>query len=828
MLALYRCGQVTEALAAYREGRRVLAEEFGLEPGEELRRLEAAILRADPALDVPAATVAPATAAPSPEAAPAVAAAPPPAPEFAVPMQLPADVDRFTGRAADLGRLDGWLRQRAPDRPAAMVVTAISGTAGVGKTALAVHWAQRVRADFPDGQLYVDLRGYDPDQPMRPDAVLAIFLRELGVADVPLDVDQRAARYRTVLAGKRMLVVLDNASSVEQVRPLLPGAGPCAVLVTSRDSLAGLVARHGAQRLTLDLLPYDDALRLLTVLVGDRVGAEPAAAARLLERCARLPLAIRVAAERAAARPDLALRDLVEELDAEERRLDALGADGDERTAVRAVFSWSYRHLEPVAARTFRLLGLHPGRDVDLPALAALTGDPIPCTAAALDALARAHLVQAAGRRTGMHDLLRAYAGERAREAGEADAVDRVLEYYAAAAERAAAVVYPADAAAAGEVPFELPELADADAARGWLDAERPNLVAASGAAVDRGRHDLAIRLAWALWRYLDAGGHGVDALAVHGNAAAAARAAGDAGSEGRALGYLGVVHWRGCRYDESTEYFTRSLELLDRAGEKVLAARTRMNFGMLREARGEPREAVDLYGTALDVFRETDYRIGMVDALRNLGDLATDAGRLEDGIGWHRQALDIALTIDDPLREALCRHNLGETLLRLGRYREAAECMLRAPALFRRCGFRTGEAHSLIALGEVRSRQGQHEAGATAMTEALDVFREIGDHQGEVDALVHIGRLRLDQGTHRQALEAFEQAVRLAERAGTVALAAQAHDGLARCHETTGTADAAVRHWRSALDLYRRLENDADAEEVERRLQALTRAASG
>ena len=390
-----------------------------------------------------------------------------------------------------------------------------------------------------------------------------------------------------------------------------------------------------------------------------------------------------------------------------------------------------------------------------------------------------------------MHDLLRAYAAERAREEGEGDAVDRVLTYYTAGAERAVAIVYPADAAEyePGDVPFELPRFDDAEDARGWLDTERANLVAVAGAAADRQRHDLddpALRGPVAVPRR---GGHGVDALAVHGHAATVARAAGDRAAEGRALTYLGVVRWRGCDYDEAAEHFTRSLELLDGAGEQVLAARARMNFGMLHEAKGQPREAIDLYETALVVFRDADFRVGQVDALRNLGDLDTEAGRLESGITRHQQALQIALTMDDPLREALCRHNLGETLLRHERYGEAAECMLRAPALFRRCGFRTGEAHSLLALGEVRVRQGQYEAGATAMTEALDVFRQIGDHHGEVEALVHIARLRLGQDTHRQALEMFEQAVTMAERAGTMGADRKAHDGLGHCHEVLGLA---------------------------------------
>ena len=261
---------------------------------------------------------------------------------------------------------------------AAVPIMVLAGTAGVGKTALAVRWARRAAAAFPDGQLYVNLRGYDPGAPVAPADALAGFLRALGLAgeDIPAGEDERAAAYRSLLDGRRVLVVLDNAASVEQARPLLPGSPSCLVVVTSRDSLAGLVARHGARRLALDMLPAADAIGLLRTLIGDRVDAEPDAAAELAAQCARLPLALRVAAELAAASPDSRLAELAGELAGEQRRLDLLDAGGDERTAVRGVFSWSYRHLPAAAARAFRLIGLHPGPDLDAYAVAALTGAP--------------------------------------------------------------------------------------------------------------------------------------------------------------------------------------------------------------------------------------------------------------------------------------------------------------------------------------------------------------------------------------------------------------------------------------------------------------------
>jgi hypothetical protein len=293
-----------------------------------------------------------------------------------VPRELPALVRNFTGRSDELDTLTTLLDESGDRTLGTVVISAIGGTAGVGKTALAVQWAHRVAARFPDGQLYVNLRGYDPAQPMPAAEALGRFLRALGVPgrDILPEEDERAARYRSLLAGRRMLVLLDNAGSADQVRPLLPGPSACAVVVTSRDSLAGLVARDGAARLDLDLLPESEAVSLLRALIGERAHADPGAVARLAAQCCRLPLALRVAAELAAARPADPLAELSADLADQQQRLDLLNVGGDPRTAVRAVFSWSYRHLDAAAVRAFQLTGLHPGPDFDSYAVAALAG----------------------------------------------------------------------------------------------------------------------------------------------------------------------------------------------------------------------------------------------------------------------------------------------------------------------------------------------------------------------------------------------------------------------------------------------------------------------
>jgi DNA-binding SARP family transcriptional activator len=398
MLALHGANRQTDALAVYQRIRKSLVEQLGVEPSVTLRQAQRVVLAGTPA-----------GAGRDSAQPPVVRAGTGTRP---VPAQLPADVAGFTGRDAELAELTRRL-DTAPTASTAVLILAVLGTAGVGKTALAVRWAQAVRDRFPGGQLYVNLRGYDPDRPLTASAVLAGFLAALGVpgAEVPDDLDGRAARFRTEVANRRMLVMLDNAASVEQVRPLLPGTASCVVVVTSRAALAGLVAVHGAHRLDLDVLPAGDANSLLRQLIGERVDDEPLATSVLVERCARLPLALRVAAERATAHPADRLADLVAALDDPGRRLELLAAGGDPRAGVRAAFSWSYRRLPPDAAHIFRLAGRHPCQDLEAEDVAALDGTCACAARRSLALLADEHLVQPAGcGRYVMHDLLRAYA----------------------------------------------------------------------------------------------------------------------------------------------------------------------------------------------------------------------------------------------------------------------------------------------------------------------------------------------------------------------------------------------------------------------------------
>jgi len=595
-----------------------------------------------------------------------------------VPAQLPADIDVFTGRTAELAELDQLLPSTAQRPPAtgegstAVVISAVSGTAGVGKTALALRWAHRVRAEFPDGQLYVNLHGYDPDQPLSAADALARFLRALGVAgaEIPPEVDERAASYRSLLDGRRILIVLDNASSVEQIRPLLPGTPSALVVVTSRDALVGLVARDGAARLDLDLLPPQDAIALLGALIGERVEAEPDEAAALAGQCARLPLALRVAAELAATRPATPLAALVGELVDQQRRLELLDAGGDPRTTVRAVFSWSYKHLPAEATQAFRLIGLHPGPDFDLYAAAALTHTSLDQAQHFLDLLARAHLIGSTSPgRYGMHDLLRAYAthlvaGEDSEEERWA-ALTRLFDHYLATASAAMDTLHPAEQHRGHCIPppaTPTPPMTDPTTARAWLDAERATLTTVSAYSAVRGWPGHTTRLASTLFRYLDAGGYSPDALASTTHARHAARDAGDPGAEAHALTHLGIIYWKQSHYGQAAEHLEQALTMCREIGDRSGEARALTNLGVVYWQQGHYQHAADHHQQALALFRELGDRSGEACALNGVGETHQATGHPEQAHTHHITALTLATQIGDRYEQARAYNGLAHT----------------------------------------------------------------------------------------------------------------------------------------------------------------------
>ena len=761
-----------------------------------------------------------------------------------VPAQLPGDVHVFTGRAAELAELDRLLTATPTQTDAtdaagggstSVVISAVSGTAGVGKTALALRWAHRVRAEFPDGQLYVNLRGYDPDQPLSATDALARFLRALETPgqDFPIEQEERTAAYRSLLDGRRILIVLDNAATVEQVRPLLPGTPSALVVVTSRDSLAGLVARDGARRLDLDLLPPEDAVVLLGALIGERVIAEPDAAAVLAGQCARLPLALRVAAELAATRPTAPLAALVAELADEQRRLELLDAGGDPRTAVRAVLSWSYLHLPAKAAWAFRLIGLHPGPDLDSYAAAALTHTSLEQAQHLLDLLARAHLIGSTSPgRYGMHDLLRAYASDRAAaedsEEERRAVLTRLFDYYLATAAAAMNTLHPAEQ---GRLRIPLtgtptPAVADPAVARAWLDAERPTLAATCSHTAAQGWSGHTTTLARVLFRYLEAGGHSPEALDIHTHALHAARDAGNQSAEAHALGGLGVVYLRQGRYQQAIDHLHQALALFREIGDRGGEASALGNLGILYQRQGSYELAVDNFRQILTLFREIGDRAREGTALCNLGVVYQLQGNYEQAADHHRQALILSREIINRTGEADALCNLGNVQRRQGHYEQAADQLQQALALSREIGYRTVEARVLGDLGKIQRNQGRYEQAADQLQQALALFREIGDQAGEAEALNDVGETHYSAGHRDQADAHHAAALTLATEIGDRYEQARAHNDLAHIHDATGELDQARHHWRQALALYTALDVP-EADDVHAHLAALDQATS-
>jgi tetratricopeptide (TPR) repeat protein len=774
------CGERAQALEVYRDARRTLVAEFGVEPASELRSLQARILAGGPGTDP----------APTPH-------------DHSAPQQLPATVGHFTGRDAEIKALRE-LTDSGAGSAGGPVIVVVCGTAGVGKTALALQWAHQVGHDFPDGRLYVDLRGYDDGDRVPAADALAAFLRALGVAgqDIPADAGERAAMYRSLLSGRRVLVVLDNAGDPEHIRPLLAGSDTAVTLVTSRDALAGLVSRNGAQRLEIGLLPHADAVELLRALAADRVDSEPEAAAELAARCCRLPLALRIAAELVASRPDVSLAALVEEMADEPRRLDLLGAGGDVGTAVRSVFSWSCRHLDPAAAQAFRLIGLHPGSDLDAHAAAALIGVDAGPARTLLDELTRAHLIHPVGSdHVGMHDLLRAYARELARsEAGEhrQAAISRLLDHYLRTATAAMDTLYPTEATRRPALPRTegiLAPVDSPDAARRWLDRERATMVDIAAHAADHGHPGHATALAFTVERHLQLGLHLDQATALHGHALRAARAIGDRSAEATALTHLGFVAWLQNRFEAAAELQQQALALFEALGDWHGRSRSLHRLALVERKTGRFPQAIAHATRVLDLCRENENRLGQARALLALGVIERERGRDAPAAGHQHRAVALFEELGDPIGRSAAVKELGIIELNAGRLEPAAEHFRQAERLCVETGNASGQAEAMSQLGMVRLGLGDCVSAAAAQERALAVFRRIADRHGESEALARLARVDMAAGRYLRAVEHGEAALEVARRIGARPLEAAILRDLAEAHAALGEIVAECEH---------------------------------
>ncbi len=746
--ALHRSGRRADALEAYRAIHRRFADELGVGPGDRLRQAHQEVLADEPAV-----------------------------PEFR-PRQLPPDVATLVGRTDLLSTLDATL---GPDRPPSThsPIALVVGPAGVGKTTAAVHWAHRAAAHFPDGQLFADLQGYADVPALDRLAVLTRFAHALGVrpGGVPTDLADAAALYRSVLADRRVLVVLDNVAGAEQVRALLPAAPGCAVLITSRDRLGGLAATVDTRLLELAELPADESLALLASVAGEeRVAAEEDAARELVRLCAGLPLALRIAGANLALWPDRSVRGYLAELAAPDGERSGPGPDlvarlavpGAEQLGVRRAFDLSFDTLSPAAARFFRLLGLLPGADIDLAGAAALAG--LPGTAGLLRELATSHLIQPRGDgRFGLHDLLRAYAAGRARDdlspADRTTARNRLFEHYLRAAASAATALYP-DLQRLPDAP-EPDEAVEPAEARRWLLAEHGNILAAIRWCARHEPGPFAWRAADLLRGFFHS--HRLDAewQAAATAGLAAARSAADERATGAMRHSLGALAWSRGDLEaalgelEAAQDSYRAAGALDGA-DSVLHA-----LGVVHLDLGRLDRAIEHFTAALDGTLRRGTSIRAANGLINLGAVLIEHGRLAEGVEHNERALDLCRRLGSPHAAAIALCNLGYGYRVSGDFPRALAVLTEALEALRELGSRDDEADALVRLAAVHRVTGDLDRAWPAARLAVSVAREAGNQRFEVDALATLGDLHRQTGDAAAALADYSDAHRLAEKIG-------------------------------------------------------------
>jgi DNA-binding SARP family transcriptional activator len=767
MVALDRSGRHPEALDAYRRVRDNLATELGLDPGPELSRLHAALLRGSvpdnagfPLTGTEMIGTRPVTVGTRIDAPTRAVAGPEP------PAQLPPRVGHFTGRTAELAALVELL----DGGPADVRIAVISGCAGVGKTALCVQWAHQVIDRFPDGQLYLDLRGHEPETALDPSRALAHLLRALGVPGdrIPAELAERAGLYRSLTYPRRILIMLDNATRTEDLLQLVPAGAGCMLAVTSRNHLAALTAHHGVHSVTLDALSAPESLALLRRVLGPaRADQEPAALARLAELCGRLPLALRIAAAKliGTRRP---IHDLTEEL-ATAPRLEVLGVDGDSRT-VRTVFASSYRALDPGAALMFRMIGVHPGTTFSAHLGAAMLGRPTPDGARACADLAATHLLAPAGPdRYRAHDLIRLYANECAQveldAQGRHDAASRMLDWYLAVAVAANQVLDPLRdrvVPLVREPPAALPFAPRAPQVLDFLDGERPNLTpVVEFAANTAGFEAVAWQLTYLLTGYFDARGHWSDRVELCGWGLRAATRQDEPLARGLMHSALGVAYLTTGRYQEALEHLFPGLDLMRSCGDQRGEGHVLNNIAAVYTGQCRYAAAVDAFGRALALHTANQHPMGMALALNNMGHVCALMGDTDVALARLDEALRISRELGHDRLEAVVLHSQGQAYAHRADRAAAEHRFARALDIRRRLGERRLEADTLTELGRLRLRADPLGTLAT-MAEVLEISHELADDNLESLARNVIGAAHLELGQPVPARVQLEAALAL------------------------------------------------------------------